>query len=172
LPARAHDSVFFATWADLAPIAELTPLSTEELDLIRDLEALRTLVNKEIERLRNEGVVGGSLEAAVSVATRDFARHAALARVAPELRFFFITSEALLAPPGSNQFELVGAGVPGQSGTQSGSDWSVLVTPTDHSKCVRCWHRRADVGADAAHPELCGRCVENVAGDGESRRWF
>jgi isoleucyl-tRNA synthetase len=36
---------------------------------------------------------------------------------------------------------------------------------------VRCWHHREDVGADPAHPELCGRCVENVAGTGEVRRY-
>ena len=39
-------------------------------------------------------------------------------------------------------------------------------------KCVRCWHYRADVGAHAEHPELCGRCVSNVAGPGEPRQWF
>jgi isoleucyl-tRNA synthetase len=44
-------------------------------------------------------------------------------------------------------------------------------------KCVRCWHHREDVGSHPEHPELCGRCVENVAafegqGAGENRRWF
>jgi isoleucyl-tRNA synthetase len=36
---------------------------------------------------------------------------------------------------------------------------------------VRCWHHREDVGADGNHPELCGRCVENVTGAGETRRF-
>jgi isoleucyl-tRNA synthetase len=38
-------------------------------------------------------------------------------------------------------------------------------------KCVRCWQRRADVGSVAAHPELCGRCVTNLALPGEARRF-
>mgnify|MGYP000876315353 CR=1 FL=1 len=37
-------------------------------------------------------------------------------------------------------------------------------------KCVRCWHQREDVGQSSEHPELCGRCIENVAGAGEERR--
>jgi isoleucyl-tRNA synthetase len=45
------------------------------------------------------------------------------------------------------------------------------VAPSVHAKCVRCWHYREDVGANADHPELCGRCVDNVAGDGEQRRF-
>ncbi|MES9848885.1 MAG: zinc finger domain-containing protein, partial [Candidatus Thiodiazotropha sp.] len=37
--------------------------------------------------------------------------------------------------------------------------------------CVRCWHHREDVGSNAEHPQLCGRCVENVDGDGEPRHF-
>jgi len=48
---------------------------------------------------------------------------------------------------------------------------AVRVTPSEHAKCVRCWHHREDVGADPDHPELCGRCVENVGGAGETRRF-
>jgi isoleucyl-tRNA synthetase len=43
--------------------------------------------------------------------------------------------------------------------------------PVEDGKCVRCWHRRQDVGAVAAHPGLCGRCVENVEGPGERREF-
>ncbi|RYY70673.1 MAG: hypothetical protein EOO24_49540, partial [Comamonadaceae bacterium] len=37
------------------------------------------------------------------------------------------------------------------------------------TKCERCWHWRADVGADPAHPTICGRCVSNLFGAGEAR---
>jgi len=43
------------------------------------------------------------------------------------------------------------------------------VKKSNHEKCVRCWHHREDVGSDTNHPELCGRCIENVSGSGESR---
>jgi isoleucyl-tRNA synthetase len=43
--------------------------------------------------------------------------------------------------------------------------------PSAQKKCVRCWHLRADVGSDARHPELCARCVVNIEGPGEERRF-
>jgi isoleucyl-tRNA synthetase len=48
---------------------------------------------------------------------------------------------------------------------------AVQVSASPHAKCTRCWHHRPDVGGDPAHPELCGRCVENVTGQGEVRRF-
>jgi isoleucyl-tRNA synthetase len=45
------------------------------------------------------------------------------------------------------------------------------VRVSDKPKCVRCWHHRADVGANPAHPEICGRCVSNIDGPGEERRF-
>ncbi len=53
----------------------------------------------------------------------------------------------------------------------SGRPYWLVVEPTDAVKCVRCWHRRSDIGADADHPELCGRCVSNVTGPGENREF-
>jgi isoleucyl-tRNA synthetase len=47
----------------------------------------------------------------------------------------------------------------------------VAAGPCEHPKCVRCWHRRPDVGRDEKHPEICGRCVSNVEGPGEERRF-
>ena len=46
---------------------------------------------------------------------------------------------------------------------------AVTVTPSSATKCERCWHWRDDVGADAAHPAICGRCVSNLHGAGEVR---
>ena len=44
----------------------------------------------------------------------------------------------------------------------SGAALRVTVTPAAGKKCVRCWRWREDVGADAKHPELCGRCAEVI----------
>jgi isoleucyl-tRNA synthetase len=52
-----------------------------------------------------------------------------------------------------------------------GPELAIRVTPSPHAKCERCWHWRADVGADRAHPGLCGRCVANLFGAGEPRRF-
>jgi isoleucyl-tRNA synthetase len=71
-----------------------------------------------------------------------------LASLGDDLRFVFITSAVRLA---------------------SASELGVVVTPSTHAKCERCWHYRADVGSNAAHPTLCGRCDSNLYGAGETR---
>jgi isoleucyl-tRNA synthetase len=75
-----------------------------------------------------------------------------------------ITSYARVHPLQERPGDAVDAGLP------EAALW-IRVTPSDHGKCIRCWHHREDVGASPAHPEICGRCVENVAGDGETRRF-
>ena len=87
---------------------------------------------------------------------------ARLQQLGEELRFALITSEASIAPtadasPHATETELKGLQI---------AAWA-----SEHAKCPRCWHHREDVGADAEHPELCGRCVVNVAGMGETRHF-
>ena len=45
----------------------------------------------------------------------------------------------------------------------------ILVKASAHTKCDRCWHYREDVGVNAEHPSICGRCVSNLFGQGEQR---
>jgi isoleucyl-tRNA synthetase len=45
------------------------------------------------------------------------------------------------------------------------------VQRTSAAKCVRCWHHVDDVGRSSEHPELCGRCIGNISGAGETRRY-
>ena len=80
-----------------------------------------------------------------------------------ELRFVMLTSDARVAgqeaaPADAERVRLEEGEV------------VLQVTPSEHEKCIRCWHYRPDVGVDPDHPEICGRCVENVTGPGETRR--
>ena len=47
----------------------------------------------------------------------------------------------------------------------------VVLSKAEGEKCPRCWHYTSDVGKVAEHAEICGRCVSNVAGDGEQRKF-
>jgi isoleucyl-tRNA synthetase len=109
--------------------------------------AVRSVVLKELESLREQGKVGSSLQAEVTVAAPD-EDYAALASLGDDLRFVFITSAARV---------------------ERGDALAVAVNPSAAPKCERCWHWRADVGDDARHPLLCGRCVANLFGAGEPR---
>jgi isoleucyl-tRNA synthetase len=112
------------------------------------IRAIRDEVNKAIEAVRTAGAVGSSLQANVTV-TANAEDRALLAALGDDLKFVFITSQATVVP---------------------GDALAVTVTPSTATKCERCWHWRDDVGRDAAHPTLCGRCTSNLYGAGEVRR--
>jgi isoleucyl-tRNA synthetase len=109
--------------------------------------AVRTAVLKELENLREQGKIGSSLQAEVTVAVPD-EDYAALASLGDDLRFVLITSAAQV---------------------ERGDALAIAVNPSRAPKCERCWHWRADVGADTQHPLLCLRCVANLFGRGEPR---
>ncbi len=157
LPGTRADSVFHVTW-HAVPQVPAGAIDWEAL--IR----LRTDVTRELEKLRDTGAIGAPLDASVDVycTPQEYPRYAALGK---ELRFLLITShahvhEAASAPPGA---------VPAAN-TGSAGVW-IAVAPSRDEKCVRCWHRRADVGSDVRHPLLCARCVGNVEGPGELRQY-
>jgi isoleucyl-tRNA synthetase len=130
---------------------------------------LRGDVNRELEKLRNESLVGSPLEAEVDVFCEpaDFARFNALGS---ELRFLLITSEARV----HEVPKLPEGAVATTHGPLHGEHpprVSFKVQATSAVKCVRCYQRRKDVGVSTEHPELCARCVTNVDGPGETRRF-
>jgi isoleucyl-tRNA synthetase len=157
LPGKRRESVFHETWHS-PPQAPADAIAWDAL------MQLRTDVTRELEKLRDTGAIGAPLDARVEVycVADEFARFASLGA---ELRFLLITShaqvhEAAAAPPGA-----VAATNTGRSGV-----WILVQASTD-PKCVRCWHRRPDVGSDARHPQLCARCVSNIEGPGEQRNF-
>jgi isoleucyl-tRNA synthetase len=111
------------------------------------VRAIRDEVNKSIEAVRANGGLGSSLQAEVTLAANADDR-ALLASLGEDLKFVLITSGATVVP---------------------GDALAVTVTPSSATKCERCWHWRRDVGHDAAHPALCGRCTSNLYGAGEAR---
>jgi isoleucyl-tRNA synthetase len=111
------------------------------------IRAVREAVNKDIETLRAAGQVGASLQAEVTL-TVPAEEHALLSSLGDDLKFVFITSAITLV---------------------AGSTQSISATASNGTKCERCWHYVADVGSNAAHPTICGRCVSNLEGAGETR---
>ena len=124
--------------------------------------AVRIAVSKQLEQLRKDSSIGSSLNAEVTVyASGDTLE--ALGKLDEELRFVLITSGAKVAVVDSKPVDAVEA--EGASGV-----W-LSVNASEAEKCIRCWHHQASVGNNTDHPELCGRCVENIIGDGETRQY-
>jgi isoleucyl-tRNA synthetase len=140
-------TVFEDVWYDLPAHG----LSDGQIQDWKNIIEVRALANKAIEEKRGAGEVGSSLQAEISIAV-DGDAYDSLARMEDALRFVFITSQAKVEK-------------------QSGSGLKFNVVASQHTKCDRCWHYREDVGASAEHPTICGRCVSNLFGAGESRKY-
>jgi isoleucyl-tRNA synthetase len=126
-----------------------------------DLLAVRAEVNKALEVARNEKLIGSSLQAEVTLfANAELA--AKLHLLGDELRFVLLTSKALV--------QEVSAQPEGAQATEVAGLWLQVAVSTA-AKCERCWHHVDDVGAHEGHGDICGRCVTNVAGEGEIRRF-
>jgi len=158
LPGERDASVFFSTWWKLPAVAKDSRVDWDAVI------ALKNDVSRELERLRAAGELGAPLEAAVDVYL-DQAQHLHMAALGDELRFVLITSQARIRPAKERPTNAVAA----ESVAKEGAWISVAVE--DSPKCARCWHRRKDVGSDPKHPEICARCVGNLEGPGESRRY-
>jgi isoleucyl-tRNA synthetase len=159
LPGTRAESVFLSTWAQMP----LPPAETSPIDWTRVLEA-RAAVLRELERLRVAGQIGAPLDAIVELYGTPQWR-TTLDPLGEELRFVLITSEAHVHDAQVRPADALAVDAEGTAGL-----W-LKVRPSLAPKCVRCWHKREDVGSVAAHPELCGRCATNLDGPGEERRF-
>jgi isoleucyl-tRNA synthetase len=135
------ESIFMETYADLG---ESIDTLASKWQRIADI---RAAVNKEIEVLRADGKVGSSLQANIHVACTS-ADYDLLSGLGADIKFIFITSKVTLV---------------------KGDAMAISVSPSEDTKCERCWHYVADVGSNAEHPTICGRCANNLFGAGETR---
>jgi len=150
LPGERDASVFLSQFDEL-------PAQGETRVAWKDLIVVRETVSKALEDLRDVGDIGSALEATVVIYV-DGGLNEALQVLGDELRFVFISSAASVRPLADAPTDAV-----------QGNGFRVSVGASELKKCVRCWHRREDVGSVAEHADICGRCVSNVDGPGEQR---
>jgi isoleucyl-tRNA synthetase len=156
MPGERNESVFLNTWHSFPPGVE----RDSAIDWPAFI-ALKADVARQLERLRTAGEIGAPLEAEVTIyAPAEQAQR--FAALGDELRFLLITSQA----------RVVATDTPPADSVPSHAEnvW-IEVKPSTQPKCVRCWHLRPDVGSDPRHPELCARCVINIEGPGEERKY-
>ena len=151
-------SVFVSTWYE--GLQALDEGDTKGRAFWLQVLEVKDAVNKCLEEERNAGKIKGSLATEVSLFCEG-ALYDALLSLGDELRFVLITSGARVLPISAAE---------NTAARPSDLEGLLLEIHTStHAKCDRCWHHREDVGRHAAHPELCGRCIENIEGDGEKR---
>lgn len=159
LPGKREESVFLATW--YTNLAALPADETMNQAFWDNIQQIRAAVNKELENLRNAGSLGSGLEANVELYCEPELK-TQLDALQNELRFVLITSGADVHLANSHLKEVIPTEVSGLA---------LKVAAVTYQKCERCWHRRPEVGTLPKHPTLCERCVENVDGAGEVRKF-
>ncbi|MEH6530020.1 MAG: isoleucine--tRNA ligase [Photobacterium frigidiphilum] len=126
-----------------------------------EIQQVRGAVNKLLELARKDKVIGGSLQAEITLHANETLA-TKLNTLEDELRFVLLTSKAAVAitdimPEGAQETDVEGL--------------FVTVNASEAAKCDRCWHHVADVGTIEGHEEVCGRCVTNISGEGEERKF-
>ncbi|MDP1997173.1 MAG: isoleucine--tRNA ligase, partial [Gallionella sp.] len=145
---RDDVSVFVGEWHSLPD----PKMNDKDLEIWLKIEDYRSRVNKQLEEARSAGLIGSALAAEVDVYAAGES-YDVLARLGNDLRFVFITSRATVHRVATE------------------AEQHIDVSASLHDKCERCWHYREDVGSDAGHPAICGRCVSNLYGSGEARKY-
>lgn len=136
-------------------------LEVDKKDLIHLVQKIKHELSKHMEQMRNDKKIGASLEAEVVVFADEKTLNQ-LIQVQSELHFLWITSKVELrkiedAPKDALDTEI--------------KNLKFMLNKSNNKKCSRCWHHNQSVGKNSNHPDICGRCVSNIEGDGENRKF-
>jgi isoleucyl-tRNA synthetase len=157
IPGNRSHSVFFETWYQL-PIVKSSLSQDNFWEQVIDV---KTRVNKAIEASRANGTIGSSLEAEIELYA-DPSIYSTLNTLAEELQFILITSKATLDYLDN---------APNDAITTDDELLKIVINKSSHSKCERCWHRAEDINSNEDHPDICVRCVGNITGNDEVRKF-
>jgi isoleucyl-tRNA synthetase len=159
MPGERDKFVFTGEWFDgLFGLAEGEELNNT---FWSDIQSIRSAVNKLLEDARKDKAIGSGLQAEVTLYAEETLVQKIL-KLEDELRFVLLTSAASVKPIGEKTEAAQQTDIEGLF---------VEVSPVGGEKCDRCWHHTSDVGTIDGHEKICGRCVSNVEGEGETRKF-
>ncbi|URJ31414.1 isoleucine--tRNA ligase [Blochmannia endosymbiont of Camponotus sp.] len=162
IPGNRSEYVFTEEWYDgLFSINSTQVMSNNHWNTFLNV---RNEVNKTVEQARLNGIIGGSLDASVILyAIPELANK--LRMLDNELSFGLITSSAIVLDyyEKFNRIIHKQEGIPGLH---------IFLEKAKGKKCLRCWHYGLDVDQNKNYSNICARCVSNIAGPGENRRFF
>ncbi len=154
------ETIFTQTWYQWPVLAQ----ATELIEKWAQIREWRAEVQKRLEDARTAGAIGSSLQAEIEVKAND-QQFRNLASLGDDLKYVSITSSVRLQRDTDSPV----AGSPDI--TSNSGQGHIAVKASTEKKCDRCWHYRADVGQDSAHPMICMRCSSNLFGGGDRRRF-
>jgi isoleucyl-tRNA synthetase len=123
------------------PVPDSAFAGSEATQAIASLQTVRDAVQQEVDKARKEKLIGSNLEAAATLTVPDNHAAAAVLKDTETAGEFLIISDLKI---------------------RSGDAFGVTVARTGFHKCQRCWRHLPDIGSNAKHPALCGRCADVV----------
>ena len=123
------------------PAPDATFAAGSATTTITELQRLRDVLLQEVDKARKEKLIGSNLEAAALLTVPDNHAAAGVLKDTETAGEFLIISDLTV---------------------RFGATLAATVTRTTFQKCQRCWRHLPDIGANAKHPALCGRCAEVV----------
>ncbi|SBT82048.1 Isoleucine--tRNA ligase [secondary endosymbiont of Trabutina mannipara] len=129
----------------------------------RTLLKVRNETNKIIEIARADKRICASLEASVTLYAKP-SLATLLRKVGNELYFALLTSNAVVA-----DYDAAGNDAMQCQGLKG---LKITLERAVGKKCQRCWHYELNIGQNTNYPEICSRCVTNIAGYGEKRKFI
>lgn len=138
-------SIFFNRWPDNPWTQQNQLLTAEQRQAAQEAQDLREKLQVPLEKMRQDGLIGSSLEAHVLL---YLPQDSLLWSWEKELKFVFLTSGCTIKPQQEALSE----------------PW--VLTKLSYEKCPRCWHRVEEL------TPLCARCDHNLhAPEGERRAY-
>lgn len=124
---------------------------------------IRNAVNRSIEKSRMSGIIRGSLEASVVLyASSELAKY--LRVMQDELSFGLLISSVIILDYCEIDSKIqIQEEMPGLK---------IVLKKAEGKKCLRCWHYRTDLNKNTSYVDICKRCISNMVGQGENRRFF
>jgi isoleucyl-tRNA synthetase len=163
VPGKPTGSVHEAAWQ----LGEFE-FSKNEQEIWKGLLELRRVTLPELEKFRQSKVIGKSLEAKLDLIGNSKALVEAplnkdnlreLLNVSQLQVHFktptYVPTDKPLPDTRLDRLNL-------RLKSEFFGELEVSVSKADGQKCARCWHWETDIGRNAEHPTLCGRCVEAV----------
>jgi isoleucyl-tRNA synthetase len=154
MPGEREDNVFIAEWTQIPQLAD-----AGQRDFWQRIADAKHAFNKVLETKKKDGL-NKSLQAEVTLYAGE-GLYDDLVSLGDELRFVLIASKAVVLP-------LAEAG---DADSTELDNLKVSLLKTEAARCERCWHHREDVGSHAGHETICQRCVDNIEGAGEERKF-
>jgi isoleucyl-tRNA synthetase len=153
-----NENILFEQWYKFPEMKENSSWNQENWDVLQEIRNANT---KLLEELRIKGDIGSSLDASVEIYLEQ-EQYDKLIAINEELRFVLITSAAQIKSYADKPEDAIECSL-------EDFKLAIVANVASGDKCVRCWHKSEEVGNITDHPELCGRCVTNIDGDGEVR---